>query len=105
MVPYPKMGILGSDTSKEGLQVQEWTWFPRSQGVILSLRTFFSDAHLIGQLANWIIDQTFEIELGFGDCSDWHETRRNEVFRLIFAKMGSREPIFDRKRWNKNGVF
>ena len=57
------MGILGSDTSKEGRQVQSqvWKWFPRSQGIILSLGTFFLDAHLIGQLANWIIDQNSKL--------------------------------------------
>ena len=82
--------------------------FIRSWGAILPLETFFSDAHLIGQLANWIIDQIFEIELGFGNCSDWHETRRNEVFRPKFAKMGPGEPIFGRKieqKWNKNESF
>ena len=42
-----------------------------------SLGNFFSDAHLIGQLANWMIDQIFETELGFGSCSDWHETWKN----------------------------
>ena len=38
-----------------------------SQGAIVPLGTFFSDAYLIGQLANWIIDQIFEIELGRGN--------------------------------------
>ena len=63
-----------------------------------------SDAHLIGQLANWIIDQIFEIELGHGNCLDWHETWRNEVFRPKFAKMGSGEPIFGRKYGTKTEV-
>ena len=83
-------------------------WFPRSQETTLPAGIFFSDAHLIVQLANWIIDQIFEIELGLGNCSDWHETRRNEVFRPKFAKMGPGEPIFGRKieqKWNKNESF
>ena len=77
-------------------------WIPMSQRAILPLGTFFSDAHPIGQLANWIIDQIFEIELGFGNCSDWHLPRRDEVFRPKFAKMGQGEPISARK-WNING--
>ena len=79
--------------------------FPSSKGTTFTLGTFSSDAHLIGQLANWIIDQIFEIELGRGNDLDWHETRRNEVFRPKFAKMGSGESIFGRKIWNKNGGF
>ena len=75
-----------------------------------SFGTFFSDAYfnlvMIDQLANWIIDQIFEIELllGRGNGSDWHETRRNEVFRPKFVKMGPGKPIFGRK-WNRNGIF
>ena len=89
------MAILGSDSSNEGQQVKSYVWklFPRSQGTNLPLRTFFSDAHLISQLANWVIDQIFEIELGHGIGLEWHETRRNEVFRPKFAKMSSGEPI------------
>ena len=73
-----------------------------------SLGNFFSDAHLIGQSANWMIDQIFGTELGFGSCSDWHETWKNGVFRPKFAKMGPGEPIFGRKieqKWNKNESF
>ena len=40
--------------------------FIRSWGAILSLRNLFSDAHLIGQLTNRIIDRILEIELGRG---------------------------------------
>ena len=46
-----------------------------------SFRKILSDAHLIGQLANWTIDQIFDTELGFGNCSDcnWHETQKNRA--------------------------
>ena len=74
---------------------------PQVRGNNSFLRNFLSDAPLIGQLANWIIDQIFEIELGRGNCLDWHETWRNEVFRPKFAKMGSGEPIFGRKYGTK----
>ena len=50
------------------------------------MNIIFSDAHLIGQLANWVIEQIFEIELGRGNGLDWHKTRRNEVFRPQFKK-------------------
>ena len=81
------MDILGSEISREGRQVQskEWKWFPRSLGAIASVGTFFSDACLIGQLANWIIDQIFETELGRGNGLDWYEVRKKEVFRSKFT--------------------
>ena len=84
------MDILGPDTSKEGRQVQsqEWKWFPWPLGVILSLGSFFSDAHLVGQLANQIIDQIFETELKHENGLDGQEMRRNEIFRPKFAKIG-----------------
>ena len=58
--------------------------FPRWQRPILPLETNFSDAYLIGQLANWVIDQIFEIVLGHRIVLNWLETRRNEVFRPKF---------------------
>ena len=58
----------------------------RPQEETLPSGTFCLDAYLIGQLANWIIDQISEIERRNG--SDWHETRRNEDFWPKFVKMG-----------------
>ena len=79
------MGI-GLDTLKGGRQVrsQECKWFPKSLGAMVPVEAFFSDAHLIEQLANWIIDQIFAIELGRGNGSDCHETRRNGPRRVDF---------------------
>ena len=62
--------------------------FIRSWGAILHIKNLFSDAHLIGQLTNWIIDQIFEIELASVNGFDRHEMWRNEVFTSNFAKVG-----------------
>ena len=60
---------------------------PQITGSNSSFRSFVSGAHLIGQLANWVIGHFFEVELGRGNGSDWHATQRNKFFRPKFAKM------------------
>ena len=79
--------------------------FIRSWGAILHIKNLFSDAHLIDQLTNWIIDQIFEIELGSGNGLDWYEMRKNEVFRPKFAKMGPGKPIFGQKKFHFCSIF
>ena len=75
---------------------------PQVTGNTSSLRNFFLRCS-----PNWIIDLIFEIELGCGNCFDWHETWRNEASMPKFAKneMGLGEPIFGRNLEQIDGTF